>query len=151
MEMTSRKRNNIIILGSVLMISVLSLSNIKISDLPSEVQPLFDEQAQLIQLQLDNEWMQKTSNGWQCAEQIVNCHQWAEAWLQLEISLLTKSPTIYGKPKEVLLQIAENTKSQFWLLYAEQGLLKSPTKNWYQVPPSLQKALLPIVRANKTN
>ncbi|MCL1095389.1 hypothetical protein [Shewanella kaireitica] len=147
MAFSRKKWNTIIILASILMISVLTVIEDNRHQPTMQTQALFDQSAPLSQLQLGDHWLQKRQSGWQCSEEVLNCLEWANAWEQLHISALTEQPQTEGEPQEVVIQIADIDTALLWILFDNQGLLKSPTGNWYQIPASLRVPLIPIVRA----
>ncbi|ABV89413.1 hypothetical protein [Shewanella pealeana] len=147
MALSRKKWNTIIILASVLMISVLTVIERNSQQTPMQTQALFDISAPLSQLQFGEHWLQKRQSGWQCSSRVLNCLEWANAWEQVHISALTDKPETTGEPIEVVIQVDDLIDAQLWIMFSEQGLLKSPAGNWYQVPPSLREALSPILRA----
>lgn len=152
MALSRRKWNNIIIIACLMMIGTLTILDNHTNKLPDDALPLFDDSTQLTQLQLENDWLHQGNAGWQCAEQVLNCEQWAKAWENLKVSALTYTPELFSQPRELLLQVRSaaapsSQDTQVWLLFSEQGLLKSPANNWYEIPPSLRNDLQPIISA----
>lgn len=147
MALSRKKWNTIIIVASVLMISVLTVIEKNSQQTPLHTQALFDKAALLSQLQYGEHWLQKRQSGWQCSSNVLNCLEWANAWQQVHISALTDKPETAGEPIELVIQVDDLDDAQLWVLFQQQGLLKSPAGNWYQVPPSLREALKPIIRA----
>lgn len=148
MALSRKKWNNIIIIASILMVSVLTVLNEHTGDVPVESQSLFDDSAMLSQLQLGELWLQKRRSGWQCDVRVLNCLGWANAWKEIQVSPLNGIPETVNSPIEVIIQIEGIAAPQLWVFFAEQGLLKSPAGNWYLVPPGLREALQPIINAN---
>ena len=150
---TRKKWNNILIIASILMISILSLLDNK-TTLPKDAHPLFDTNSPLVQLQLDDLWLNKGSKGWQCHPDVLNCQSWAKAWGEIHLSALGQNIlTAIGEDidnqnaKKIVIQIANKQQPQLWQFYPKQGLLESPAKNWYLIPPSQREALSPIIKA----
>ncbi|MFQ6372097.1 hypothetical protein [Shewanella sp. YIC-542] len=149
MALSRRQWNNIIIVASVVMVGLLTLLDKHTHDTPKATVPLFDNGAQLQQLQLAGIWMARNGQGaWQCDEKVLNCQQWVNHWLQIRVSPLLEAPPqdAFGKPQELLLQLTDH-EAQVWLLFAEHGLLKSAAGNWYQIPPSIRTSLQPLLSA----
>ncbi|MCG9729009.1 hypothetical protein L1D44_04010 [Shewanella sp. Isolate13] len=146
MALSRKKWNTIIILASILMISVLTVIERNSQQTPMQTQALFDKSAPLSQLQYGELWLQKRQSGWQCSSRVLNCLEWANAWQQVHISALTDKPETSGEPIELVIQVDDLIDAQLWIMFSEQGLLKSPSGNWYQIPPSLRESLKPIVR-----
>ncbi|AQS35385.1 hypothetical protein Sps_00165 [Shewanella psychrophila] len=149
MALSRKKWNNIIILATIMMISVLTLLDNKTANFPDDASPLFDEDSPLTQLQLDKLWLNKGTFSWQCHPNVLNCQSWAEAWSHIHLSPL-------GQPlgaadnelaQKVVIQIANKSQPQLWKFFATSGLLESPANNWYQIPPSQREALTPIIKA----
>lgn len=132
------------------MISVLTFLNDKTAKIPEDAVPLFDENSPLTQLQLDDLWLNKGSVNWQCHPQILNCPSWADAWNRIHLSPLHQvfDDGELGQSQKVVIQIANNAQPQQWRFFAKSGLLESPAKNWYQIPPSQREALIPIIKAD---
>lgn len=151
MALSRKKWNTIIILASILMISVLTVIERNSQQTPMQTQALFDRSAPLSQLQFGEHWLQKRQSGWQCSAKVLNCLEWANAWEQVHISALVDKPEAVGEPVELVIQIDDLDDAQLWIMFTEQGLLKSPAGNWYQVPPSLREALSPILRAQASS
>ncbi|MGS0674121.1 hypothetical protein [Shewanella sp. 0m-4] len=147
MAFSRKKWNTIIILASILMISVLTVIDDNSKITPLQTQALFDKAAPLSQLQYGELWLQKRQSGWQCSSEVLNCLEWSNAWEQVHISALTDNPETSGEPIELVIQVDDLIDAQLWILFSEQGLLKSPAGNWYQIPASLRESLIPIVRA----
>ncbi|GIU25344.1 hypothetical protein L2719_10545 [Shewanella schlegeliana] len=147
MALSRKKWNTIIILASILMISVLTVIERNSQQTPMQTQALFDKSAPLSQLQYGEFWLQKRQSGWQCSERVLNCLEWANAWEQVHISALADKPETSGEPIELVIQVEDLIDAQLWIMFSEQGLLKSPAGNWYQIPPSLRESLKPIIRA----
>ncbi|MCL1075620.1 hypothetical protein [Shewanella dokdonensis] len=150
MALTRKQWNNILIIASVVMVGLLTLLNKHTHDTPKETVPLFDEQAQLAQLQLAGVWMARDSKGeWQCDDKVLNCQPWVNSWLHIRVSALLDAPKLdaAAKPQELLLQLTDR-EAQIWLLFADSGLLKSAAGNWYQIPPSLRTSLQPLLNAS---
>ncbi|MBB1268433.1 hypothetical protein [Shewanella sp. SR44-3] len=145
MALARKQWNNILIAASVFMIAVLSFMDKQTEDIPSDTSALFDEHNKLAQLQLSGIWMSHSQGEWRCDESVLNCHQWTQAWANVQVSPIAPPPALNYKPQELLLAIEHSTEPQVWLLYSHEGLLKSPANNWYQVPPSLRKNLDPIL------
>lgn len=150
MALSRKKWNNIIIFSTVLMIAILTLISEKTSEVPSDVPPLFDQQSPLSQLQFSQLWLHKGSQ-WQCHEKILNCHIWAKAWSKIRVSPVPAQQALSAhndteKPIKLTILIANNNQPQAWLWYKKQGLLLSPSSNWYLIPPSLREALTPITK-----
>lgn len=129
------------------MISVLTLIEDNRHQKTLHTQALFDNAAPLSQLQIGDLWLQKHQSGWRCSATVRNCLEWAHAWEKLHISALTERPETEGEPQEVVIQIADIDTALLWFLFDKQGLLKSPTGNWYLIPASLRKSLIPITQA----
>lgn len=149
MALSRRQWNNILIIASIVMVGLLTLLDKHTRDTPKETVPLFDAQAQLAQLQLSGMWMARNARDeWQCDPQVLNCQQWVDSWLHIRVSplLAAPAPDNKAKPQELLLQLSDR-EAQIWLLFPETGLLKSAAGNWYQIPPSLRPALLPLLNA----
>ncbi|MCL1138271.1 hypothetical protein [Shewanella pneumatophori] len=147
MALSRKKWNSIIIMASVLMISVLTVIEKNSQQIPLQTQALFDKAAPLSQLQYGEFWLQKRQSGWRCSSEVLNCLEWANAWQQVHISALTEKPETAEEAIELVIQVDDLDDAQLWVLFQQQGLLKSPAGNWYQVPPSLREALKPIIRA----
>ncbi|QSX37392.1 hypothetical protein [Shewanella sedimentimangrovi] len=144
MALTRRQWNNTIIIASLLMVSVLTVLDRRTSQVPSGTSPLFDAKVPLTELQLDGVWLSRGDDGWHCDPQVISCSDWADAWLQLEVSPLSEAPAETKQPRELLLRIANQSEGQVWLLFAD-GLLKSPAGNWYLIPPSRRESLEPVL------
>ncbi|SQH74677.1 conserved protein of unknown function [Shewanella benthica] len=156
MALSRKKWNNIIILASIMMISILTLLKNKTATLPDDARPLFDNNSSLVQLQLDTLWLNKGSKAWQCHPDILNCQSWAKAWSEIHLSALGQDIDILAaidddidkhSAQRVVIQIADKQQPQLWQFYPKQGLLESPAKNWYLIPPSQREALSPIIKA----
>ncbi|EDQ02457.1 hypothetical protein [Shewanella benthica] len=156
MALSRKKWNNIIILASIMMISILTLLKNKTATLPDDALPLFDNNSSLVQLQLDTLWLNKGSKAWQCHPDILNCQSWAKAWSEIHLSALGQDINILTaieddidkhSAQRVVIQIADKQQPQLWQFYPKQGLLESPAKNWYLIPPSQREALSPIIKA----
>ncbi|MCJ8301484.1 hypothetical protein [Shewanella sp.] len=156
MALSRKKWNNIIILASIMMISILTLLDKKTAKLPDDAQPLFDDNSPLVQLQLDTLWLNKGSKAWQCHPDVLNCQSWAKAWSEIHLSALGQDidfpatideDTDKHGAQRVVIQIADKQQPQLWQFYPIQGLLESPAKNWYLIPPSQREALSPIIKA----
>ncbi|NRB22336.1 hypothetical protein [Shewanella sp.] len=156
MALSRKKWNNIIILASIMMISILTLLDKQTAKLPDDAQPLFDDNSPLVQLQLDTLWLNKGSKVWQCHPDVLNCQSWAKAWSEIHLSALAQSIDFpaaiddhLNKPRaqRLVIQIADKQQPQLWQFYPKQGLLESPAENWYLIPPSQREALSPIIRA----
>ncbi|BAJ00085.1 hypothetical protein [Shewanella violacea] len=156
MALSRKKWNNIIIIASIMMISILTLLNTKTAKLPDDALPLFDDKSPLVQLQLDDLWLNKGSTDWQCHSDILNCQAWAKAWSGIHLSALDQGIDILAVINEdiakntahtLVIQIADKQQPQLWQFYPRQGLLESPAKNWYLIPPSQREALSPIIKA----
>ncbi|WOT05341.1 hypothetical protein [Shewanella youngdeokensis] len=146
MAISRKKWNSIIIIASILMICVLTVLETQRRSKQVTTQALFDLSAPLSELQLGEHWLQKRQSGWQCSEQVVNCLEWARAWEQVRMTAVTQKPETVGKAKELIIQIADIDTQLQWVLFDSQGLLKSPTGNWYQIPANLRAALIPTLR-----
>ncbi len=147
MALSRKKWNSIIIVASILMISVLTVIEKNSQQTPLQTQALFDHAAPLSQLQYGELWLQKSQSGWRCSSEVLNCLEWANAWQQVHISALSEKPETAEEAIELVIQIDDLDDAQLWILFKQQGLLKSPSGNWYQVPPSLREGLTPIIRA----
>ncbi|MCL1038786.1 hypothetical protein L2750_16780 [Shewanella submarina] len=147
MAMSRRKWNNIIIIACLMMIGTLTILDNRTKQLPEDALSLFDDNAPLTQLQMQGEWLNKGESGWQCASQVLNCAEWSKAWAELKVSALAQSPELFSSPKELMIQVATSPDGLVWQFYPEQGLLKSASGNWYEIPPSLRHDLEPIIRA----
>lgn len=139
-----------------MMISILTLLKNKTATLPDDALPLFDNNSSLVQLQLDTLWLNKGSKAWQCHPDILNCQSWAKAWSEIHLSALGQDINILTaieddidkhSAQRVVIQIADKQQPQLWQFYPKQGLLESPAKNWYLIPPSQREALSPIIKA----
>ena len=133
-----------------MMIAILTIIDNNTDKLPSDSHPLFDELSPLAQLQLDDLWLSKGSQ-WRCHETVLNCQDWAKAWSKIQISPVAEQQEIIGhsnaaSPIKMIILIANNKQPQSWSWYQEQGLLLSAAGNWYQIPPSLREALVPITK-----
>jgi hypothetical protein len=146
MALSRKKWNYIIIIASVLMISVLSFITSKTSDMPDNALPLFDDALPLKQLQLNSQWLQHKQGQWHCADTVLNCQQWAKAWQDIVISALKDEPIHTSTPIKITFSVEAVDEPQVWLLFADEGLLQSPSFNWYQIPPSLRADLLPVIQ-----
>ncbi|QDO82000.1 hypothetical protein FM037_00645 [Shewanella psychropiezotolerans] len=144
MALSRKKWNNIIILASIMMISILTLLDQKTAKLPDDAHPLFDDNSPLVQLQLDALWLNKGSRAWQCHPDVLNCQFWAKAWSEIHLSALGQGIDILAAIDEdidkqsaqrVVIQIADKQQPQLWQFYPKHGLLKSPANNWYLIPP----------------
>ena len=144
MALTSRQRNNIIILVTALMIIVLTLMNRFTNRAESDTHPLFDENTPLEQLQLNKHWLAKQNSKWLCDDTVLNCNDWADAWISVRIRLLTEAPETYELPDELIIKIKRRSTPQTWLFFPEQGLLKTSNNNWYEIPKRYRQALSPI-------
>lgn len=150
MALPRKKWNNIIIIAAIAMISILTFLDKKTAQLPDDASALFDESAPLAQLQFDGVWLNRTdiAADWQCDLKVLNCQQWAEAWQQVKISpIATPESPISATPKKLIIQIQAHSQAQVWQYITEYGLLSSPAGNWYEIPPSLRGALLPVIKA----
>ncbi|MCE9680421.1 hypothetical protein LZP69_14780 [Shewanella sp. AS1] len=148
MALSRKKWNNIIIFASVAMMAILTLLDGEAPSLPEDAQPLFDKAAPLYQLQYDNLWLSQGGFSWQCEPSILNCDSWADAWSEIQVSPIDKLIPPESRPHELVIQIQEFKTPQIWLLYPQEGLLKSPSDNWYLIPPSLRDGLKPVIDAN---
>lgn len=148
MALSRKKWNNIIIFASVAMVAILTFLDRETPSLPDDAQPLFDKAAPLHQLQYDDVWLSQGGFSWQCAPQILNCSQWSDAWSTILVSPINKLIPPESPPHELVIQITNIATPQVWVIYPEEGLLKSPAGNWYQIPPSLRGALVPIINAS---
>lgn len=151
MALTRKQWNNVIIAASVFMVATLSLLQHKTADMPDSASPLFDDNAPLKQLQLDGVWLQSDQGHWQCDPQVLNCNAWGDAWRNIRVSALSDTPTTTETPLELVLQINKINESQVWLYFPQQGLLKSSSGNWYQIPPSLRHTLQPVIDASPSS
>ncbi|MCZ4339124.1 hypothetical protein [Shewanella colwelliana] len=147
MALSRKKWNNIIIFASIFMVAILTLLDNEREKLPDDAQPLFDDAAPLQQLQYDDFWLSEAGFSWQCEASILNCDEWANAWSKVQISPIEKLIPPESTPHELVIQIQDIATPQLWLFYRQQGLLKSPSGNWYQIPPSLRASLNPIISA----
>ncbi len=147
MALTSRQRNNVIILISAIMIIALAIMNKFTNRLPENAHPLFDRATQLEQLQLGKLWMAKQNNKWICDEKVLNCSTWSSAWEDLKISMLTTTPDTHAPATELVIKIKHRENPQVWFFYPEQGLIKTSNNNWYRIPESLKTKLIPITNA----
>ena len=145
MSLNRRKINNFIIFLCLLMISVLMLLEKYRKAAPEEANPLFSNEFPLVQLELMDHWMHKGKNQWICSEKILNCHQWVQAWQEIQISALNFEPELSSKPQVLSMEINNIPTTQTWFYFDKEGLLKSPTQHWYQVPPRLREGLIPII------
>lgn len=150
MALSRKKWNNILIFATASMIAILTLLDDRTAKLPSDAAPLFDDKAPLAQLQLDELWLSKGSQ-WQCHEDVLNCKTWATAWSEIQLSPVADQQGLAEQdsldaPINVTILVANNSQGQAWLWYPAHGLLVSPAKNWYQIPPSLREALTPITK-----
>ncbi|MGX9463023.1 hypothetical protein ACWXWU_17560 [Shewanella sp. A14] len=142
----SRKRWNYIIIGaSIFMIGVLSLINDKTANVPNDTVPLFDQQLPLKQLQLDEYWLTKRNQHWQCHQQVLNCQQWAQAWQAIKVSPLSTAPSHGNKEQTLTIAIDNVQTAQMWRYFPNEGLLQSSSQRWYKIPPSLRADLQPIL------
>ncbi|WP_394202756.1 hypothetical protein [Shewanella waksmanii] len=146
---SKRKWNNIIIIASIIMVSVLTLLDRKTAKLPDNAVALFDKSAPLTQLQFDDYWLDGGGFRWQCDERVLNCQQWAEAWKQVMISPQGFPPAVESTPHQLQIQVDDIKEPQSWWFYAAEGYLKSPAGNWYLIPPSLRQPLSPIISAGQ--
>ncbi|QFU20526.1 hypothetical protein FM038_000645 [Shewanella eurypsychrophilus] len=149
MALSRKKWNNIIIIITILMISILTLLDRKTANIPDDATPLFDEKSPLTQLQIDKLWLNKGASSWQCHPNVLNCQSWAEAWSHIHLSALDQQFEAVDNEaaKKIVIQIADKSQPQLWRFFAKSGLLESPAKNWYQIPPSQREALTPIIKA----
>ncbi|MGI2258552.1 hypothetical protein [Shewanella sp. GXUN23E] len=147
MAMSRRKWNNIIIIACLIMIGTLTMLDNRTSKLPDDALPLFGAENRLTQLQLNDHWLNRSEAGWQCDAQVLNCEQWASTWEALKVSALSAQPELFSAPQELILQVSGADTGLAWQLYPEQGLLRSPAGNWYEIPPSLRHNLQPVIRA----
>ncbi|QIR15950.1 hypothetical protein [Shewanella aestuarii] len=113
MALSRKKWNYIIIIASVMMISVLSFITNKTSDMPNSALPLFDEALPLKQLQLNSQWLQHKQGNWRCAETVLNCQQWAQAWQNLVISALKDEPVHTSPPSQSPSKSTLSTSHKF--------------------------------------
>ncbi|WP_299796888.1 hypothetical protein [uncultured Shewanella sp.] len=155
MALSRRKWNNVIIIASVLMITILTLLDDKTSQLPDDAHPLFDDVSSLAQLQMNELWLNRGSSNWQCHPKVLNCQAWGEAWSKIQLSPLPDQQGLIesdtaSRPKELLIVIASNEQAQPWSWYEKLGLLKSPANNWYLIPPSQREALSPVIKIGTT-
>jgi len=142
----SRKNWNYITIGaSVFMIAVLSFINDKTATVPNDIVPLFDQQLALQQLQLDEHWLTRHHDRWQCHSQVLNCQKWAQAWQTIRVSPLTAAPAHSNKGQTLTITINTVPEAQIWRYFPAEGLLQSSRQHWYQVPPSLRVELQPIL------
>lgn len=148
MALSRKKWNNIIIFTSITMVAILTFLDRETQTLPDDAKPLFDQAAPLYQLQYDNLWLSQGGFSWQCDPSILNCDSWAEAWSHILVSPIEKLIAPESPVHELVIQVKDIATPQLWLFYPEQGLLKSPGGNWYQIPPSLRSALVPVINAN---
>lgn len=148
MVLTRKQINNIIILSSAIMISILTLLDKKMSAVPSNAVPLFGIEFPLTQLKFNDHWMHKKPSKWQCHTQVLNCKQWVQAWQNVKISPLETQPKTALIFDNLLLQVEQIPTAQVWQFFSQEGYLKSPANNWYEVPPSLRENLTPIISAN---
>lgn len=151
MALSRKQWNNILIGACVFMVVVLSFISRQTQDVPADTIALFDEQNRLTQVQLSGIWLSRQQESWQCDDTVLNCQAWAQAWSQVQVSPLPEAITPKYKPQELLISITGNSDAQLWLFYSQEGLLKSPANNWYQVPPSLRSALDPKMSSEATN
>ncbi|MCG9697966.1 hypothetical protein [Shewanella sp. Isolate11] len=151
MALSRRKWNNIIILASVSMVAILTFLDNHTPNIPEQAQPLFDKAAPLYQLQYNDLWLSQGGFSWHCEASVLNCDEWGEAWSNILVSPIEKLIPPESTPHELVIQIELVATPQLWLMYPQQGLLKSPAGNWYQIPPSLRGALDPILDAKQNN
>ncbi len=147
MALTRKQWNNIIILASILMVSVLTLLDKRMNSVP-DTHELFDSNTELQQLQLGGIWLAQAANGqWQCDPKVLNCADWSQAWLSIRVSPLASKPELTQdeRPRELLLKVSGAAEPQLWLFYPHQGLLKSAAGNWYLIPPSLRSGVVPLL------
>lgn len=152
---TRKKWNNVIIIVSILMISILTFVDNRTKQLPNDAYPLFDAQSPLEQLQLPTYWLVKAADNWRCQQQVLNCQEWAQAWSGVHLSPL--SPTTAKEliaqiesapsniPTLVTIKIVNQAQIQQWHWYQQTGILVSSADNFYQIPPSQRSALIPII------
>lgn len=145
MALSRQKWNSIIIIASLMMISVLTLLQNKTEKLPDDVMPLFDPQMPLVQLHTTQAWLSIQNKQNTCSDNVLNCEKWVNAWQQIMISALAYEPPHSSQPITIKMVIEGVDTSQNWLLFHDEGLLQSPGLNWYQVPPSQRKDLLPVL------
>lgn len=151
MALTRKQWNNIIIVACAFMVAVLTFIDKKTSHIPSDAQRLFDDNAPLAQLQLDGLWLNKRASNWECDTRVLNCDEWAKAWQTIRVSPLTAAPQTTDNPQELVIQLVDIRHAQLWLYFHNEGALKSPAGNWYQVPPSLRAKLQPILDAKSAS
>ncbi|MGL5360014.1 MAG: hypothetical protein ACRDBI_09930 [Shewanella sp.] len=147
MALSRKQWNNIIIFACLFMVALLTFMDNKTRNIPSDAKRLFDDNAPLAQLQQDGLWLHRGASAWECAPEVLNCEEWANAWQTVQISPLA-SPSLAEHPQEIIIQIVDILDPQRWLYFPLDGALKSPAGNWYQVPPSLRSQLQPILNAN---
>lgn len=156
MALSRKKWNNVIIIATVLMITILTLLDDKTSQLPEDAHPLFDHTSPLAQLQVNELWLNKGRSSWQCHPKILNCQVWAKAWSEIQLSPLVEQQELLEHssaeaPKEVIIVIANSEQAQPWSWYEKLGLLKSPANNWYLIPPGQREALSPVIKITATS
>ncbi|MCL1124386.1 hypothetical protein [Shewanella surugensis] len=153
MGFSRKKWNNIIIIASLVMVSVLSLidddSSKQSGPQPSSAQTLFDDAMPLVGLKLGTIKFEKVQTQWHCSPSVFNCQEWAETWKKLSIISLKKAPKITATPQQVTLYIDGFSTPQVWLLLSKEGLLKSPKGNWYKIPAQSHAHLLPQLDQQK--
>ncbi|MGL4613787.1 MAG: hypothetical protein ACRCVV_07805 [Shewanella sp.] len=146
MALSRKQWNNIIIFACLFMVAMLTFMNNQTQNIPSDTKRLFDDNAPLAQLQLNNLWLRKQASAWTCAPEVLNCEEWAHAWQTVQISPLATARA-GDNPLEIIIQIVDIPDPQRWLYFPLEGTLKSPAGHWYQVPPSLRDQLQPILNA----
>lgn len=107
--------------------------------------PLFDDTLALKQLEIEAILFTKIKQGWHCSAHVSNCDAWVETWQNLRITPLPSAPELTEKAQEIVFYIEGFQAPQIWQLFAKQHILKSPQNNWYQVPSTPNKQLLPKI------
>ena len=143
MAITRKQINNLIIIFCLLFISSMYYINQYINPPSAPTQALFDASTPLQQLQLQQDWLSIDKHVVNCSANVSNCQAWVQAWQSLTISPLTTEPEIVSEPMELLIQAGNLSEMQLWLYFPEQRLLKSPSSNWFIIPPSQNPALIP--------
>ncbi|WP_299489786.1 hypothetical protein [uncultured Shewanella sp.] len=147
MGFSRKKWNNIIIIASLIMISVLSILYDKTQHLPLESTspstPLFDDNLTLVQLTIGSFSMKKSPQGWHCSSNVKNCQHWAETWANLHMTSISTPAELPETAQQIIFYVNDFSTPQIWQLFSKTQILKSPHNNWYHVSIRPNEHLLP--------
>ncbi|GLP97537.1 hypothetical protein [Paraferrimonas sedimenticola] len=133
LRLTRRQWNNVTIIGCVFFIGLFSLMQ-RFDDSMADAVPVFDDSNALQSVSLGlRQWHLSPQGQWQCVPESTDCQKQGALWAELALLPLVAHP-IPDETSQTLVIQTQSGASLQWQWFAQAGVLRSHSDNWYQLP-----------------